>query len=515
MADERDVIVRGRHVLAGVGPDGTPDLVADGGVLVRGGAVARVGPFGELAAANPGASVLGTGREMVVPGLVNAHHHVGLTPVQLGSPDMPLELWWITRLVLKAVDPYLDTLYSAMEMIGSGVTTATHIQGWVRGGPEKVLASARRVVDAYADIGMRVSHCLAVREQNRLIYMDDDAFCATLPEHLRDGMRRIYDDLRLGLGDYLSMFSELRRAYAGRPRIAFQLAPGNLHWCTDEGLQAIWAHAEAHDVPVHMHLLETPYQKEYALRRCGTTAVRHLRRLGVLGPRLTLGHGVWLTEDELDLVAEAGVCLCHNCSSNFRLRSGVAPLNAARARGVRVAIGIDEAGMNDDRDMLLEMRLVLRAHRTPGMGDDVPSPAEVFAMATRGGAGTTNFGDRIGSLAPGAEADLAVFDFDAACGPYLDALTPPLDALVQRAKPEHVRAVMVGGEVVYRDGRFARVSREDVLAEIHRDLGRALSPDEEERRRMAGELLPVVRAFYERYVDFSSHRPYAASNSRV
>src|SRR5262249_59847909 len=121
------------------------------------------------------------------------------------------------------------------------------------------------------------------------------------------------------------------------------------------------------------HLVETAYQKEYARRRSGGTALAHLARLGLVGPRLTLGHGVWLTEADIEMVAGAGATICHNASSNLRLRSGVGPLNHWAARGVRVAIGLDEAGLNDDRDMLQEMRLVLRLHRVPGMDDVVRS----------------------------------------------------------------------------------------------------------------------------------------------
>ena len=69
----------------------------------------------------------------MLPGFVNAHHHIGLTPVQLDSPDMPLELWFVTRLVMRRVDLYLDTLYSAFEMISSGITTVQHLHGWMPG----------------------------------------------------------------------------------------------------------------------------------------------------------------------------------------------------------------------------------------------------------------------------------------------------------------------------------------------------------------------------------------------
>src|SRR5262249_58625742 len=131
----------------------------------------------------------------------------------------------------------------------------------------------------------------------------------------------------------------------------------------------------------------------------GGRRLDHTERFGSLGRRLTSGHGVWLNEADLDRVAATGTHICHNCSSNFRLRSGVAPLNAIEQRGIDTAIGLDEAGINDDRDMLQEMRMVLRAHRVPGMADeDVPSPGQVLRMATVGGAVTTPYGSHIGTL---------------------------------------------------------------------------------------------------------------------
>jgi cytosine/adenosine deaminase-related metal-dependent hydrolase len=92
-----------------------------------------------------------------------------------------------------------------------------------------------------------------------------------------------------------------------------------------------------YDVPLHMHLLETAYQKEYARRRGGGTAVEYIDRFGLLGPLMTLGHGVWLNEGEIERLAETGTCVCHNCSSNFRLRSGVAALNKLEAAGITTA----------------------------------------------------------------------------------------------------------------------------------------------------------------------------------
>jgi 5-methylthioadenosine/S-adenosylhomocysteine deaminase len=121
---------------------------------------------------------------VVFPGLVNTHHHVGLTPVQLGITDMPLELWLSAQLYARRVDGYFDTLYSAFELIGSGVTAVQHLDTMrpapVSAWPER----GHAVIKAYLDIGLRVNYALCIRDQNRLVYAPDEQFIATLPPAL-------------------------------------------------------------------------------------------------------------------------------------------------------------------------------------------------------------------------------------------------------------------------------------------------------------------------------------------
>jgi cytosine/adenosine deaminase-related metal-dependent hydrolase len=176
---------------------------------------------------------------------------------------------------------------------------------------------------------------------------------------------------------------------------------------------------------------------------------------------------------------------------------------------------MDEAGINDDRDMLQEMRMVLRAHRVPGMADDVPTPAQVFRMATSGGAKTTAFGDAIGALEVGRAADMVLIDWHQVSYPYLDAETPLIDAILQRAKTSGVRTVVCDGDIIYSDARFTRVDRDAALRALHEDLQRALSDDEVERRRLSKALLPHVKAFYAQYFDPAQHQPFYRPSSRV
>ena len=509
-------LIRSRTMITHAVDRHTWNEIADGAVLQEDGIITAIGSFADLHRLHPTVQVIGTGNEIMLPGFINGHHHVGLTPVQLGSPDMPLELWFVTRMVMRSVNLYLDTLYSAFEMIASGVTTVQHIHGWAPGGLAEIETRADEVIRAYEDIGMRVSYCFAVRDQNRLVYQRDEDFLASLPAELRGPAQRWFARLQLTLDDHVALFESLYHRHQTKSRVQIQLAPANLHWCSDAALTRLAELSQRYNVPLHMHLVETAYQKEYARRRGGGTAVEYIDRFGLLGPKMTLGHGVWLNEADIDRVAETGTCICHNCSSNFRLRSGVAALNLFEAKGINTAIGIDEAGINDDRDMLQEMRMVLRAHRVPGMVDaDVPTMAQVFRMATSGGAKTTAFGERLGVLAPGKAADLVLIDWQQIAYPYLDAETPVLDAVLQRAKGAGVRTVVCDGEAIYADGRFTKVDRDAALTALHQDLQKALADDEVERRNLSKALLPHVRAFYANYIDPSRHEPFYRPSSRV
>jgi 5-methylthioadenosine/S-adenosylhomocysteine deaminase len=496
-----ETLVRAGHLLEGFGPGDEPVLHRDAGLLVEDGVVANLGPFVDLRREHPDVPVIGGPDAAVIPGLVNAHHHIGLTPLMLGSDDHPLELWFASRLALRDVDLRLDTLFSAFEMIASGVTTVQHLHSRAPGSAEDVLGAARAVIGAYREIGMRASYSMALRDQNRLVYEDDGAFTARLPAELRPAMRDYFSRFSLPLAEQAAISSQLLGEHAGDPLVRVQVAPANLHWLSDEALGLAADLSARWHAPMHMHLVETPYQKAYAEKRTGGTALAHIHALGLTGPRLTIGHGVWLTEADIELCAASGTRICHNCSSNMRLKSGTAPVNRFLAENIPVAIGIDEAGINDDRDMLQEMRLVLRQHREPGIDAPHPSPATVLRMATEHGAGTTPFAGTIGRLSPGFAADLVLFDWPAVTRPYQHPDVGFVDVLVQRAKAAAIKTVMIAGEVVYADGRFTRLDREAVLAEIGARLARPLTAAEAARRGLARAVFPHVQMFYDGYLD--------------
>ena len=490
-------LITGGRLVGRAGPGGEPEVIRDGALYQEDGIILAVGPRAELASRYQPDEVIGGDGMVVLPGFINAHHHLGLTPFQMGIPDLPLEMWIGARLAMRAVDPYLDTLYSAFEMIASGITTVQHLHGHMFLPPDRWTDTFEAVLRAYRDVGMRVSFSSGIVEQDRLVLAEED-FLATLSAELRDRVRALPGSDRVPVVDQLqAAYGDLVHRWGGgsEPRVSIQLAPQNLHWCSDAALRAIKEASDRDGAAMHMHLVESPYQKEYARRRTGGTAVAHLAELGLLGPSMTLGHAVWLTEDDIEQVAASGTFICHNASSNLRLRSGIAPLNQFLERGVKVAIGIDEAGINEDRDMLQELRMVLNLHRVPGVESPAPDPRAVFQMATEHGALTTGFGATIGVLEPGRSADLSLLDWDSVAAPHLAPEVGVVDAILHRARSAAVRTVLVAGEPIYRDGRFTRVDQEAALAELSASLRGPRSELEMDRGRLADELVPRIKSF--------------------
>ena len=183
-------LIRGKYVVCKVTGDNSSQIIENGAVFQRDGEIVEIGPYPELKAKYSADEEIGSSEFAVIPGLINAHHHVGLTPFQLGALDEPLETWIIARWALRDVDPYLDTLYCAMQMIESGITTVMHNHMMSRlPSDEGLYDSGARIIEAYEETGMRVAFSLSHRDQNHLVYEDDDKFLATLPSDLASGVR--------------------------------------------------------------------------------------------------------------------------------------------------------------------------------------------------------------------------------------------------------------------------------------------------------------------------------------
>jgi cytosine/adenosine deaminase-related metal-dependent hydrolase len=207
-----------------------------------------------------------------------------------------------------------------------------------------------------------------------------------------------------------------------------------------------------------MHLLETERQRLWADRTYPTGFLRFLDEIGLLSPRLTVAHGVWLRPEECALLAERGVTVVINLSSNRRLRSGEPPLAAMRAAGLGFGHGLDALSFDDDEDMLRELRLVARL--------DALTPAELFDAALISGRRTILGEDGGGRIAVGAPADFLVLDYAALVQDCIGDGVEACEIILARAALRHVTSLFVAGREVARDGRCVGVDIEAAEAEL-------------------------------------------------
>ena len=489
-------LIRGRYVVVKVTGSESSQIIEDGAVFQRDGEIIDVGPYSDLCLRHSADEEIGSSDFMVIPGLINAHHHVGLTPFQLGSLDYPLEVWRMSRSVNRSVDSYLDTLYCAIQMIESGITTVMH-NGSVQRLPPgaDMFDSSSQAIQAYEDSGMRAAFSLSHNDQNRTVYDDENEFQAFLPQDLAKEWNESPAAKILSMEDYLSLCAELfARKQSDRMRIF--VSPHNVHTCSDTLLREIKDFGTRHSTGIHIHLLETVYQKMYAIREWGKSPLAHLYDLGFLGPEVSCAHGVWLSDSDMDILAETGTAVSHNPSSNLRLKSGIAPLNRMLDKGVTVALGIDEAGINDDNDMLQEMRLAQKIHRVPGVSSASPTSHQILNLATANGAKVTFFGDEVGTLEPGKRADMVLVSLERILEPYLAPETNMVDALLYRGRDVDVDTVIVDGEVLLRNRVFTRLDKDEVVARLKESLSGPLTPFDVQRADLGKRIQPHAERFF-------------------
>lgn len=503
-------IVRGRWVV----PD-CREAIEDGAVLIEGDRILEVGAWAALRAAHPDARVIGSDSVAVLPGFVNAHHHsAGATALQQGVPDLLLEPWILMHARVRQSDPGLDTLLSAARLLRSGVTSVVEVHSG-RGRPEAYESACRQALEAYDRAGLRVAFAAGMRDQGHLVHgkAGDRVFLDGLPPDLRAEAEALLPGPdNLDEADYFGILGELHGRYAEHPRIEVWFGPPGPPWVSDRFLTAIAERARALDTGIQTHLEESYYERLHGPREYGRATLTHLKALGVLDARFSIAHGVWLSEPEIEILAETGAAVSHNPSSNLRLRAGIAPLNALLAAGATVALGMDGTTLDDDEDMFTEMRLALRLNRPPLLGAPAPGPAEVFDLATRGGARLLRAETHLGRLAPGYLADLVAVDLARACWPWTAPEAAPLDIIVQRVRAGDVRTVLVGGEVVLDEGRPTRFDAEAAGRELAERL--AATPYPAAAADLAERLLPHLEAYYAAW-PHPRAAPYTAYNSRI
>lgn len=373
------------------------DLDASGGLVIEDGRITEVLGAGQQPAA-PCQQVFDAREHVVLPGLINTHHHFYQTLTRAWAPvvNQPLFPWLKTLYPVWArLTPEKLALASKValaELLLSGCSTAADHHYLFPGGLENAIDVQ---VEAVRELGMRA---MLTRGSMSLGEADGG-----LPpqQTVQQGEVILADSQRL-IGQY--------HERGDGAQIQIALAPCSPFSVTQEIMRQSAELAEELDVRLHTHLAETLDEEDFCLQRFGLRTVDYLDSVGWLGPRTWLAHGIHFNPDEIARLGAAGTGICHCPSSNMRLASGICPSVELEAAGAPLGLGVDGSASNDTSNMILEARQALYIQRLR-YGAEQITPQRVLGWASKGSAKLLGRSD-IGELAVGKQADLALFKLD-------------------------------------------------------------------------------------------------------
>jgi len=385
---------------------------------------------------------------IVIPGLVNTHHHLFqvLTRCLPATQNAKLFDWLVTNYqVWRYLTPE-GVRWSALaglgELLLSGCTTSSdHLYLFPRDLP-KGLTEAE--LEAALELGIRfhpTRGSMSLGESHGGLPPDD--LCQDEDVILKDCQRviELYHDT--------SPFAMTRIALA-------PCAPFNV---SADLLRESAALARQYGVRLHTHLAETLDEETYCLEKYGVRPLDYLEKLGWLGPDVWYAHGIHFSDTELDRMAQAGTGVSHCPSSNLRLGSGFCPVPKMLQKGVPVGLAVDGSSSNDTSDMLGEVRMAMMVQRG-AWGTDALTARQALKLATGGGAQILGRENEIGSLEVGKAADIAVFDLNHIS--YSGALHDPVAALVMTGMNHTARFVFVDGKPVVNEYKLVNIAEHTI-----------------------------------------------------
>ena len=427
----------------------------DAALFVRDNVVEAVGALADMPAQSVDC-VLDLRDHVVLPGLVNTHHHMFQTLTRVVAQELELFGW------LRSLYPLWSRLDSAAvrvsarlamsELLLSGCTTSSdHLYLYPNNVTldDTILAARETGIRFHATRG-----AMSLGESQGGLPPDD--LCEDEGAILHD-MQRVIE----------TFHDPLRHAML---RVA--LAPCSPFTVTDDLMRESARLARSAGVLLHTHLAENDYDVAYSLERYGLRPGDYAEALGWTGRDVWHAHCVKLNSDEIGLFARTGTGVCHCPASNLRLGSGIAPLREMMAAGLRVGLGVDGSASNDAGNLLNEARLAMLLQRVGGELAGVGA-RDVLELATRGGAALLGRDD-IGCLAPGMAADFIAFRLDqpALAGAEQDAL-----AALVFCMPPHVDLAVVNGRILVSEGQLTGQDLTPLVAQ-HRSAARRLWRDE-------------------------------------
>jgi cytosine/adenosine deaminase-related metal-dependent hydrolase len=415
-----------------------------GSILIEGNRILKIGETLQ----EPADEIIDATGKVVLPGLINTHHHLFQTLTRNLQAAQDKELFdWLTTLyeVWREITPegvYLSALVGLGELLLTGCTTSSdHLYLFPAKAPGNLIDME---IQAARELGIRfhaTRGSMSLGKSKGGLPPDD---CCQSPDAiLKDAQRLIetYHDPE--------EFSMLRLA----------LAPCSPFSVTADLLKETAALARQYQVRLHTHLAETKDEENFCLEHYGMRPLDYMEEVDWLGPDVWYAHGIYFNESEIRRLAQSGTGVCHCPVSNLRLASGICPVVPMLEAGVPIGLGVDGSASNDSSDFLAEVRQCMLVHRYASGVTAMPA-RKALQLATRGSASLLGRDD-IGSLEPGKAADMILVDLNRLG--YAGALHDPVAAIVFAGDSHIVDTSIVNGKIVVKNGKLVFAQEMEII----------------------------------------------------
>jgi 5-methylthioadenosine/S-adenosylhomocysteine deaminase len=438
-------------------------LLWDGSVAVDRGRIVAVGPTSELRQRYTGRRTIDARHKAVLPGLVDTHHHFLQNFLRGARDDLPFADWIAqvsSPLIGMAVGDYLEgdselqhhaTRIGCADALLSGITCIVNME-W---------ATSPEVIDVYEEAGIRAVHVLTLTD---------------VDEWGSPGML-------LGLEDTLDLAQQLvvRCQKSRGGRVSFRYGPACENSASGELLRKVRNLANENGVGIHMHIAESRHGWDNIYRLYGRTPTRYLADLGLLGSDVLGAHCIWLSDEDIQILRDAGTSVSYNPECHMKMALGTARVTQMLEAGVTVSLGTDTCAVNDNMDLFEAMRVGAFLQKAATMDPAVVPASEALEMATIGGARALGMADQIGSVEKGKRADLVLVDLE---GVHMRPINELVNNLVYSASAARdVDTVIVDGRIVVEnhdllpfDAQTAVAQAEEYAIRRFQQAGLPLSP---------------------------------------
>ncbi len=422
-----DYIVKADYLLT---MEGDLGVINDGAVAVKGSEIAGVGAYSDISSIFTSDNIIDGKDRVVLPGLINTHTHAAMVYFRGLADDLPLQDW-LEKHIWPAEMKWMDAKFvedavehACLEMLQSGVTTYNDMYFYQNIAGEKL-----------EKIGMR-----GVLGSGVIDFPWKD-YAQTPDEYFVNAENNI---------------NKFKESELVTPCIS----PHATYTCGPDNYMRAKELADKYNVPLHTHLSETQFEVAEVQKRFGKTPVEHLDSIGFLSERVSAAHCVWLTDAEIEILADKKIGVSHCIESNLKLASGIAPVPKMLKAGVKMAFGTDGAASNNDLSILGEMSTAAKVHKGVSGDATVLDSKTALLMATRNGAEILGIGDTTGSIKPGKKADLIIVNLNK---PHLTPIYDIYSHITYCLRPSDIESVFVNGKLLIDSGKPTTINESDVM----------------------------------------------------